>query len=274
MAAKADAVVLCVGFDPTTEGEEEDRTFALPAGQDQLIRKIAAVNSNVIVVLTAGGSVDTTRWLGNVPALVHVWYPGQEGGTALAQILFGDYSPSGKLPISFERRWEDNPTHDSYYPSSPNAKGVTYSEGIFVGYRGYDKSGVKPLYPFGFGLSYTTFAYKNISVSPARGNLSQAIQVSFDITNTGKRAGAEIAELYVGEVNPKVPRPVKELKGFSRVELKPGETRHVALSLNRRAFSYYDVGKKEWAADPGKFNILVGSSSEKIQLQSAFTLTQ
>jgi beta-glucosidase len=272
MAAKADAVVLCVGFDPATEGEEQDRTFQLPAGQDQLIRKIAAVNKNVIVVLSGGGSADTTRWLDDIPAFLHVWYSGQEGGTALAQILFGDYSPSGKLPISFERRWEDNPTHNSYYPSPPDAKGVKYSEGIFVGYRGYDKSGVKPLFPFGFGLSYTTFAYKNISVSPAQGDLSQPVKVSFDVTNTGKRAGAEVAELYVGEPHAKIPRPVKELKGFSRVELRPGETHHVTLSMNRRAFSYYDVDKKDWTADPGKFDILVGSSSEKIQLQGAFTL--
>lgn len=274
MAAKADAVVLCVGFDPTTEGEEQDRTFELPAGQDMLIRKIAALNKNVIVVLSGGGGTDTTRWLDDIPAFLHVWYSGQEGGVALAQILFGDYSPSGKLPISFERRWEDNPTHNSYYPASPNAKGVKYSEGIFVGYRGYDKSGVKPLYAFGFGLSYSTFAYKNISVSPAQGDLSQPVEVSFDITNTGQREGAEVAELYVGEPGAKVPRPVKELKGFSRVELKPGETRRVTLSLNRRAFSYYDVDKKDWTADAGKFNILVGSSSENLELRDEFTLTK
>jgi beta-glucosidase len=230
------------------------------------------VNKNVIVVLTAGGSTDTTQWLDDVPGFVHVWYPGQEGGTALAQILFGEYGPSGKLPISFERRWEDNPTHDSYYPTSHDAKGVTYSEGIFVGYRGYDKSSTKPLFPFGYGLSYTSFAYKNISVSPTQGNLNQPVRVSFDVTNTGKRTSTEVAELYVGDSHAKVPRPVKELKGFSRVELKPGETRRVTLTLDRRAFSYYDVDKKDWSADPGKFDILVGGSSDKIQLQGAYTL--
>jgi beta-glucosidase len=271
LAAKADAVVLCVGFDPTTEGEEYDRTFRLPPGQDQLIRKIAAANRNVIIVLTGGGSTDTTQWLDNVPAFVHAWYPGQEGGTALAQILFGEYSPSGKLPASFERRWDDNPTHNSYYPAE-GAKGVKYSEGIFVGYRGYDKASTKPLFPFGFGLSYTTFTYKNISVSPARGSLDQPVKVAFDLTNTGQRPGAEVAELYVGDSHAKVPRPVKELKGFIRVGLKPGETRRVTLTLDRRAFSYYDVDKKDWNADPGKFDILVGSSSDRIQLQGAFTL--
>jgi beta-glucosidase len=271
LAAKADAVIICVGFDPATEGEGFDRTFQLPGGQDELIRQIASVNKNVIVVLTAGGNVDMTQWIDSVPALLHVWYPGQEGGTALAQILFGDYSPSGKLPASFERRWEDNPTYKSYYPPNGEVR-VKYSEGVFLGYRGYEKSGVKPLFPFGFGLSYTSFGYKNLQVSPAEGTLDQPVKVSFDITNTGKREGAEVAEVYVGDSHARVPRPAKELKGFARVELKPGETRHVTLTLNRRAFSYYDIDRKDWAADPGKFEILVGSSSDKIQLQGGFTL--
>ena len=212
-----------------------------------------------------------TKWIDSVPALLHAWYPGQEGGTALAQILFGEYSPSGKLPASFERRWEDNPTYKSYYPPQ-GEMAVKYSEGVFLGYRGYDKSGVKPLFPFGFGLSYTTFVYKNVAVSPARGNLSQPVKVSFDVTNVGKRAGAEVAELYVGDAHAKVPRPVKDLKGFVRVDLRPGEPRRVTLTLDHRAFSYYDVDRKDWAADPGKFEILVGGSSDKIELQGAFLL--
>jgi beta-glucosidase len=130
------------------------------------------------------------------------------------------------------------------------------------------------MFPFGYGLSYTTFAYKNLSVSPTEGNLTQPVQVSFDLTNTGKRQGAEVAELYVGDSHAKVPRPVKELKGFARVDLKPGETRHVTLTLDRRAFSYYDVEKTDWAADPGRFEILVGGSSDNIQLQGAFTLAR
>ncbi|MFZ0760175.1 MAG: glycoside hydrolase family 3 C-terminal domain-containing protein [Candidatus Sulfotelmatobacter sp.] len=273
IAAKADAAIVCVGFDPNTEGEGSDRTFALPDGQDELIRQISSVNKNVIVVLTAGGNVDMTKWIDRVPALLHAWYPGQEGGTALAQILFGQYSPSGKLPASFERRWEDNPTYKSYYPAAGQLA-VKYSEGIFLGYRGYDKSGVKPMFPFGYGLSYTTFAYKNLTVSPAEGNLAQPVKVSFDVTNTGKRQGAEVSELYVGDSHGKVPRPVKELKGFARTDLKPGETRRVTLTLDRRAFSYYDVDKKDWAADPGKFKILIGSSSEKIRLQGEFALVR
>ena len=271
LAAKADAVIICVGFDPKTEGEGFDRPFQLPGGQDELIRQISAVNKNVIVVVTAGGNVDMTRWIDNVPAILHAWYPGQEGGTALAQILFGDTSPSGKLPASFERRWEDNPTFHSYYPEKGSNR-VSYSEGVFVGYRGFDRSATKPLFAFGYGLSYSTFAYSGLSVTPQSGNLNDPVSVSLDVKNTGNRVAAEVAELYVGDSHASVPRPVKELKGFAKVDLKPGETRRVTLTLDRRAFSFYDVAKKDWSAEPGDFTILVGGSSDNIQLRGKFTL--
>jgi beta-glucosidase len=271
LVAKADAVIICVGFDPKTEGEGFDRPFQLPGGQDELIRQISAVNKNVIVVVTAGGNVDMTRWIDNVPAILHAWYPGQEGGTALAQILFGDTSPSGKLPASFERRWEDNPTFHSYYPEKGSNR-VSYSEGVFVGYRGFDRSATKPLFAFGYGLSYSTFAYSGLSVTPQSGNLNDPVSVSFDVKNTGNRVAAEVAELYVGDSHASVPRPVKELKGFAKVDLKPGETRRVTLTLDRRAFSFYDVAKKDWSAEPGDFTILVGGSSDNIQLRGKFTL--
>lgn len=273
LAAKADVVIVCVGFDPSSEGEGFDRPFHLPGGQDELIRLVASVNKNTIVVLTAGGSVDMTQWIDSVPGLLHAWYPGQEGGTALAQILFGDYSPSGKLPVSFERRWEDNATYASYYPEK-GEKRVEYSEGVFFGYRHFDRSSTKPLFAFGYGLSYTTFAYSNLSVTPASGNLDQSVIVSFDVRNTGNREGAEVAELYVGDSHASVPRPVKELKSFAKVNLKPGETRHVELTLDRRAFSFYDVKKSNWSAEPGEFTILVGGSSDNIQLRSTFTLNR
>jgi beta-glucosidase len=272
LAAKADAVIICVGFDPKTEGEGFDRTFQLPGAQDELIRQISAVNKNVIVVLTAGGNVNMTRWLDNIPVLLHAWYPGQEGGTALAEILFGDASPSGKLPVSFERRWEDNPAFHSYYPEKGGSR-VQYSEGVFLGYRHYDRSETKPLFAFGYGLSYTTFAYGKLSVTQT-GNLNEPVSVSFDVTNTGRREGAEVAELYVGDSHASVPRPVKELKAFTKLSLKPGETRRVTLTLNRRAFSFYDVTKKDWNAEPGDFSILVGGSSDNIQLRGKFTLTR
>ena len=271
LAAKADAVILCMGFDPSTEGEGGDRTFGLPAGQDAFIEQVASVNKNVIVVLTAGGNVDMTRWLDKVPALLHAWYPGQEGGTALAQILFGAHSPSGKLPASFERRWEDNPTFKSYYPQKGD-KHVEYTEGIFVGYRHYDRSTVKPLFPFGFGLSYTHFEYSDLKITPEPAGATKLASVSFKIKNVGPREGAEVAELYLGDSHASVPRPVKELKGFAKVSLQPGETKQVTLSLDRRAFSFFDASKHGWRAEPGDFAILIGNSSADIRLQGGFKL--
>lgn len=271
LAAKADVAIICVGFSPASETEGNDRTFRLPAGQDDLVHTIQSVNKNTIVVITSGGGVDMTRWIDYVPAVIEAWYPGQEGGTALAQILFGEYSPSGKLPASFERRWEDNAVFNSYYPET-GTKRVKYAEGVFVGYRHFDRSPVKPLFPFGFGLSYTQFGYSNLKISPAAGNLDEPVQVSFDIRNIGQTAGAEVAELFVSDDHASVPRPIKELKGFARVDLQPGEVKHVVLTLNRRAFSFYDVSNKQWKAEPGTFKILLGSSSEKIELQATYSL--
>ena len=272
MTAKADAAVVAVGFDIGTEGESADRLFRLPPGQDELINQITSANKNTAVVITSGGAVDMNSWVDHTPAILESWFAGQEGGTALAQLLFGEDSPSGKLPATFERRWEDNPVHNSYYPNSGGNK-VNYKEGVFVGYRGYDKSGVKPLFPFGFGLSYTSFAYKNLSVTPASVSGDQPVTVGFDLTNTGKRAGAEVAEVYVGETHAQVPRPAKELKGFAKVRLSAGETKHVSLSLDRRAFSYYDVKKHGWTADPGEFEIYVARSAAQIELTGKVTLS-
>jgi beta-glucosidase len=269
LASRADAVVLAVGFDPSNEGESGDRTFRLPPGQDELIRQIAAVNKKTAVVMTSGGGVDMSAWVDRVPALLQAWYPGQEGGTALTQLLFGEFNPSGRLPISIERRWEDNAVHDSYYPKDGEKK-VEYSEGVFVGYRHFDKSGIKPLFPFGYGLSYTTFAYKNLTVSPASGD--QPVTVAFDIGNTGRRAGAEVAQVYVGDRHTNVPRPVKELKGFARVELDPGETKHVQITLDGRAFSYYDIKNHTWTVAPGDFDIYVARSAAEIELTGKVTL--
>ncbi|HMJ21905.1 MAG TPA: glycoside hydrolase family 3 C-terminal domain-containing protein [Terriglobales bacterium] len=263
VASHADAVVLAVGFDPSLEGESADRMFALPPGQDELIQQIAAINKNTVVVVTSGGGVDMTAWVDRVPALFQAWYPGQEGGTALAQLIFGEASPSGKLPVTFERRWEDNPAHDTYHPKGGDRK-VIYSEGVFIGYRGYEKSGVKPLFPFGYGLSYTTFAYKNLAVSPA--SASGDVELHFEVTNTGKRAGAEIAQVYVGDRHSSVPRPMKELKGFTKVNLEAGETRQATVTLDRRAFSYYDVKKHDWTVEAGDFDVYVARSSAQIEL--------
>lgn len=270
-AARADAVILCVGFDETTEGEGRDRSFALTGGQDELIRAVESANKNVVVVLTAGGNVDMTKWIDGTPALLDAWYPGEEGGTALAKIVFGEATPSGKLPASFERRWEDSAVYNSYY-AKDNSKHVAYSEGVFLGYRHFDKSSVKPLFPFGYGLSYTTFKYSNLRVTPAAFSGDGPVTVSFDVTNTGQQKGAEVAEVYVSDGHSKIERPVKELKGFGRVGLHPGATKTVSVTLNRRAFSYYDVEKRGWIATPGDFGILVGSSSANIELTGKVTL--
>ncbi len=278
LAAKADVVVVAAGFDPESESEGADRTFRLPPGQNELIQDMSSANKNTIVLITSGGNVDMTDWIDRVPALLEVWYPGQEGGKAAAEILFGDVNPSGRLPATFERRWEDNPVHDNYYPAAGTTR-VIYKEGVFVGYRGYEHNNTKPLFPFGYGLSYTSFQYANVAIKPADasaksdGISAPLFQVSFDVTNTGSRAGADVAQVYVAEAHPKVPRPAKELKGFARIELKPGETKTSTVTLDGRAFSYYDADAKQWRADPGEFQILVGRSSQDIQLRGSLTLS-
>jgi beta-glucosidase len=277
LAAKATVVIVAVGFDPESESEGADRTFRLPPGQDELIHDMLAANKNTVVVLNSGGNVDMSTWIDTAPALLHTWYPGQEGGKAAAEILFGDVNPSGRLPATFERHWQDNPVHDSYYPSAGTNR-VIYKEGLFVGYRGYEKNGTKPLFPFGYGLSYTTFKYGNLTIKPSdsaaksEGLSAPLYQVSFDVTNTGTREGADVAQLYVGDPHSKVSRPAKELKGFERINLKPGETRTATVVLDGRAFSYYDVDAKQWRAAPNEYQILVGRSSQDIQLRGTVTL--
>jgi len=266
IAAQADVVLLFPGFGDTIESEAGDRTFRLPPGQDELVKEIAAANKKTVVVLTAGGNAEMTAWIDQVPALLHGWYSGEQGGTALAQLVFGDYSPSGRLPISLERRWEDNATSKNYYPND-GPKRIKYNEGVFVGYRHFDQNKIKPLFPFGFGLSYSTFAYKNLTVSPATNG---TVTVSFDVANTGTRPAAEVTQLYVGDPHSSVPRPPKELKGFSKIVLQPGETKRVSLPLDGRSFSYYDVKSHAWKAEPGIFNIYVASSAADIQLEGKF----
>ncbi len=273
LAAKADAVIIAAGFDANSESEGSDRTFDLPFGQAELVREISAINHKTVVALTSGGNVDATGWLEGVPAYLAMWYPGEEGGTALAEILFGVVNPSGHLPVTFERRWQDNPTYSSYYPVG-NTKRVVYKEGVFVGYRGYEQKGIKPLFPFGYGLSYTTFKYANLSVTPKSEDSDVLCTVSFDVTNTGDRAGAAVPQVYVADGHAKVPRPPKELKGFTKVMLQPGETQHVSIELNARAFAYFDPKAMKWEIAPGTFGILVGSSSEQVELEGSVTLSE
>jgi beta-glucosidase len=277
MAAKADVVVVAAGFDHETESEGADRTFSLPTGQDELIQEMATANRKTVVVVTSGGGTDMSGWVERVPAVLQAWFPGQEGGTALAEILLGDTNPSGRLPVTFERRWEENPVHASYYPASGGTKRVEYSEGVFVGYRGYEKNNVRPLFPFGHGLSYTTFKYDDLKITPVPGTAADApagphFEVSFDVKNTGQREGADVAQVYVSDTHARVPRPPKELKGFAKVTLRPGESRRVAVRLDGRAFSFYDAAAKRWQIDPGDFDILVGRSSEQVELRGKATV--
>ena len=274
--AKAKNVVLCVGFnngdeDGGIEGEGADRSFALPKPRLELIRKVTSLHDNVVVVVNAGGGIDFSDWGDKVKAIVMAWYSGQEGGRAVAEILTGVISPSGKLPISIEHRWEDNPVSKSYYENMKFAeyKRTQYSEGIFMGYRGYDKSGIKHLYPFGYGLSYTTFAYGNLMVEK---NGVNRVKVTFDISNTGKMDAAEVAQVYVHDVKSSVPRPYKELKGYEKVFLKKGETKRVTIELEDDAFSYYDMDKQRFVVEKGDFEILVGTSSECLPLKGSITL--
>jgi beta-glucosidase len=287
-AAKADAVVVAAGFSNTSEAEGADRTFALPWGQEALIQAVAAANPHTIVTVTGGGAMDTRSWLGKVPALLHAWYPGQEGGTAVAEVLFGKHNPEGKLPVSFDRSWEENPSAAYYYPvkGADTSLHVTesgrpavdyviphlkYGDKLMVGYRYWTTTGKHPLFPFGFGLSYTTFKFANLQ-APATAASGSTVPVSFDVTNTGSLAGAEVAQLYVSDPSAKVSRPERELKGFEKVRLAPGETKHVTLNLDARAFSYWDEAAHKWTIDSGKFVVRVGDSSESTPLSAELTL--
>jgi len=275
---KYDAVVICAGISNEYEGEGEDRAFTLPEFQDELIKNLSTVNHRTIVEFFGGGNFDSQEWINQVSALIETFYPGQNGGQALAEILFGDVNPSGKLPVTFEKKIADNPAYATFPPAiNTHPDAIPYSEGIFVGYRGYEHNHVKPLYPFGFGLSYTTFSYSDLDVEPAVFNGTQPVKVSFTVMNSGKRAGAEVAELYVGQENPKISRPIKELKGFEKVYLQPGQSKTVTLELNQRSFAYFNTATEKWDALPGSYNVLVGGSSEdtplkgQVSLKSEFT---
>ena len=270
VAASADVAIVFAGFDPSNEGEGADRTFELPPGQDELIAQVRGANKHTVVVLTSGGGVDMSRFVDAVPAIVQAWYPGQEGGRALAELLFGDFSPSAKLPVTFEARLADGAAAANYLPGNDGK--VNYREGLFLGYRHVDKGGIKPLFPFGYGLSYTKFAYSNLAVSPEPAAADGMVSVAFDVTNTGRRVGAEVAQVYVADGHAPVPRPAKELKAFTKVRLAPGETTRVQLALDRRAFAYFDDQEKTWNVAPGTFEILAASSSQQIELRGKVTL--
>jgi beta-glucosidase len=272
LARGADVAVVVVGYSPKLEGEGFDRkSMDLPAGQDELIEAVAGANKNTIVVIAAGAPVTMTRWIGRVPAVMYAWYGGQETGHAIGDVLFGAVNPSGKLPVTFPKALQDSPAYGHYPGENLH---VEYAEGIYVGYRGFDKRDVEPLFPFGHGLSYTTFDYSRLKVSPGKVAAGKAVSVSLSVRNSGVRPGAEVVQLYLQPPPSRVDRPVKELKGFGRVMLQPGETGTVSFTLDKAAMSFYDSAVHDWVAEPGRFTVLVGASSRDIRAKGGFELTR
>lgn len=266
LAKQSDVALLFVGTSDRIESEGMDRAdLILPSDQDELIQKIAEVNKNTVVVLTTGAPVLMDKWIDKVNAVLEMWFGGSEGGNAIADVLLGNYNPSGKLPITFPKRWEDCSAYETYkkYPAR-----TYYADDIYIGYRHFDKYNIEPIFPFGFGLSYTTFEYSNINVA----DKGDKYEVSIDLKNTGNMKGAEVVQLYVSQKNPKVDRPIKELKAFKKVYLNPGETQKVILEFDKNSLSYYDEASRSWKLDKDDYEILIGSSSRDIKLRSLISL--
>ncbi len=274
VAAKdADLVILVAGLSHQPRGDDEgtDRVdLSLPGRQAELIARVVEANPRTVVVLVSGSPVVMDPWLAKVPAVLEAWYGGSEAGSALAQVLFGDVTPSGKLPVTFPRALAHTPAYQGGLRAYPGVDGVVhYEEGLLVGYRWYDTKNIEPLFPFGFGLSYTTFEYSKLKVTP---DGPDSATVECDVTNKGARAGAEVVQLYVEDGHSRVQRPAKELKAFAKVALAPGETKTVKLALTPRSFAYYSAEAHSWRIDAGSFGILVGSSSRDIRLRGAYPI--
>ena len=269
LARKADVVILVASLNSEWEAEGFDRVdMQLPGAQNELIERVAKANKNTIVVVNVGSAVEMP-WIDKVPAVLQLWYNGQEQCNALADVLFGDVNPSGKLPTTFPVRLEDNPAYINY--PGENGK-VRYGEGIFVGYRYYDIKKLAPLFPFGHGLAYTSFEYRNLRLSAKSLTPDKTLTVKVDITNTGKVAGKEIVQLYVRDVKSTFARPEKELKGFAKVELKPRQKKTVTFTLDREAFWHFDTGRNAWNTESGEFEVWVGASSRDIREKRSVVL--
>ena len=267
VARKAEVAVVCIGNSATQEGEGADvADFALYGRQQELLDQVLAANPNTIVVVFGGVPVSMKPWLSRARAVVAALYPGQEGGTALAGLLLGETNFSGKLPFSYIQDRSECPGFLGYKDA---ALKVPYREGLFTGYRWYDSHGISPLFPFGFGLSYTSFAYSELAVAR---NAQGRYEATVRVTNTGKRAGDEIVQLYVEPGQALLPRPLRELKGFGRVGLQPGEAKTVSILLDERAFSYYDPAQHAWVAEPGRYVVHAAANSRDLRVQTTVTL--
>jgi beta-glucosidase len=268
VAAAADYAVVCIGTNGDWETEGVDRWgLALPGRQDELVQAVAAANPNTIVLLQTGGPV-LMPWLNDVPAALQAWFPGQEAGHAIADVLLGLADPGGRLPQTFPARLADDPVHperpDRQYPGADGH--VEYREGLYIGYRHVDRAGLTPLFPFGYGLSYTTFALGEPHLSAETLHPGDSLTVTVPVTNTGERTGQAVVQLYVHTVDSLVDRPEKELRAFGKVTLEPGETRAIDLALDMRALAYYDTARRAWVADAGAFNLRIGFSSADLPL--------
>ncbi len=271
-ARKADAVIFVGGLNKSNhqDCEGDDRLqYGLPYAQDKVIGALAEANPNLAVVIVSGNAV-AMPWIDRVPAVLEAWFSGSEAGNALADVVFGAVNPSGKLPFTFPVRLEDNGAHT--LGEYPGADKVKYNESIFVGYRWHDKEQLKPLFAFGHGLSYTAFAVGNVKADRTTLAPNGSIRISADVTNTGDRAGAEVVQLYIGDEQSSLPRPVKELKGFQKVSLNPGQTRTVTFEITLGMLQYYDDAKGAWVAEPGAFTAYVGAASDDIRGTVEFEL--
>ena len=273
LARTSDVALVYAGRSGEWDAEGLDLPgIALPGRQDELIERIAAVNPRTVVVLQTGGPV-AMPWLGKVAAVLQAWYPGQECGDAITDVLTGRRDPGGRLPQTFPKRIEDTPVAVGDPLVYPGVDGfVEYREGIFVGYRHYDAKGIAPLFPFGHGLSYTSFEWSNLRLDRERATAGSEIALSLDVTNTGRRAGAEVVQIYLRDESASVERPLKELRAFAKVRLQPGETRTVRLSLGMRALAFFDAARKAWVAEAGAFEVLAGASARDIRLRAGFEL--
>ena len=252
-----------------SEGADKE-DMSLPYEQDELIKRLLEVNPNTIIVMTNGAPVDMSGWINNTKSLIHTSYNGMEGGRALAEVIFGEVNPSGKLAVTYPVKLEDSPAHS--IGEFPGGKTVKYTEGLYVGYRHFVTRDVKPLFEFGYGLSYTSFKYDDLRIKHIDENGENKAVVTYKITNTGNRKGAEISQVYVQDIESSVDRPLYELKGFDKVFLEPGESKEVKVTLNERAFAFYSTDFNSWKVEPGEFNILVGSSVTNIKLSGKITI--
>ena len=273
-AAKNADVVLFFGGLNKNENQDcegvDRKEYELPYGQNELISALAKVNPNVVVVLLTGNAV-AMPWVKEVPAIVEGWYSGTEAGNAIASVLVGDVNPSGKLPFTIPVSLKDNSAIAlGEYPG--DGKNQTYNEGIFVGYRWADKQKAKPLFSFGHGLSYTTFAYGKVEIDKSKVSADDKFTISVKVKNTGKRSGSEVVQLYISDLKSSLPRPIKELKGFKKILLNAGEEQVVSFTIDKEALQFFDDSKHEWIAEPGKFEALIGASSTDIRGKIGFEL--